>query len=33
VAADKAEAAVPLDKDAQQKLKDHLLMRDHIARA
>src|SRR6185295_10600628 len=31
--ADKAEAAVPLDKDAQQKLKDHLLMRDHIRKS
>ena len=32
--AGKAEtAAVPLDKDAQQKLKDHLRMRDHIAKS
>lgn len=29
-AADKSEAAAPLDKEAQQKLKDHLRMRDHI---
>ena len=32
--ADKAEtAAAPLDKDAQQKLKDHLRMRDHIVKS
>jgi hypothetical protein len=32
--ADKAQtpAAAPLDKEAQQKLKDHLLMRDHIVK-
>ena len=26
-------AAAPLDKDAQQKLKDHLRMRDHIVKS
>jgi len=32
--ADKAETtAVPLDKEAQQRLKDHLRMRDHIAKS
>ena len=32
--ADKAETtAAPLDKDAQQKLKDHLRMRDHIVKS
>ena len=32
--ADKAETtAAPLDKEAQQKLKDHLRMRDHIVKS
>ena len=31
-AADKAEAAAPLDKEAQQKLKDHLRLRNHIVK-
>jgi hypothetical protein len=30
--ADKPAAAAPLDKEAQQKLKDHLQMRDHIVK-
>jgi hypothetical protein len=30
--AEKAEAAAPLDKDAQQKLKEHLRMRNHIVK-
>jgi hypothetical protein len=28
--ADKAEAAAPLDKEAQQKLKEHMKMRNHV---
>jgi hypothetical protein len=30
--AEKSEAAAPLDKDAQQKLKEHLRMRNHIVK-
>lgn len=30
--AEKSGAAAPLDKDAQQKLKDHLRMRNHIVK-
>ena len=31
--AEKTEAAIPLDKDAQQKLKEHLRMRNHIVKS